>query len=91
MKKQIEKLKELVNYKYEDQEKRTEIAVYLSVCFLGLDGENVARYFGMKYHKARHYITKCGVELKKSQFFMDKMHQIAKEYNSQLTLKLSAQ
>lgn len=86
----IEKIKDLVNARYQDQEKRTEIAVYLSVCFLGEDGEKVARYFGIKYHKARHYITSCGVLLKKSKFFMEKMHQIAKEYKSQLTLKLTA-
>ena len=89
MKDKIKRLKSLVDTRYQDQGKRRETLIYLSVCFLGFDGENVARYFGMKYTRVRHHITVCGLKLQKSKYFMAKMHEIAKEYNVQQTLKLA--
>ncbi len=87
MENEIKFLKNIVDKKYSKRSKRKKVLVYLSVCFLGIDGNAVAGYFKIKYTKVRHFITVCGLKLRRRSQFMKEMHEIAKDYNNNFYLK----
>lgn len=91
MEAELERLEVLLKKERVAKEDVPGVLMYLAVCFLAIDGENVSKHFKVKYHRVRHWVTFYGVRLKKSQFFMNKMHRVAKAYlESQGVLKLTA-
>jgi len=87
MKNKIILLERIVKSQGIKKKKRKAITMYLSVCFLALNPEGVAGYFGVKYTKVRYYVTVYALKLRQSEF-MNKMHLIAEEYKKSEKLEM---
>ena len=62
MKNKILLLERIVKKQGIKKKKRKAIAMYLSVCFLALNPDGVANYFGVKYTRVRHFVTRNAVK-----------------------------